>query len=176
MQDYNFHLIRLLQEEAESAREDAMAVRNSVRYRIGGLVIQALPPSIQSFRILKQLFMLFLNRRSSNPSAEHAADSHSVKSKVSKWVFSSFKGEDEEGLDVWVTSNYQLLAEHADKTDGPKIFVLRELSTAVVRRIARLQLQGWHIVWHPQPHTEYDAAMLDYVLSIANECRTGESV
>lgn len=174
---YNSYLIRLLQEEVESARADASAVRNSVRYRVGGLVIQALPPSVKSLRALRQLIQLLLARRKSSPITGSAAlitADLAVNNQAPKWVLSLANDNDGGNAGIWVTNNAQLLAEHADKTAEPKILVLRELSTVVVRRIARLQLQGWHIVWHPQPHTEYDAAMLGYVVSIADEYYTGE--
>ena len=135
MQNYNSYLIRLLQEEAESARTDATAVRNSVRYRIGGLAIQALPPSMQSLRALKQLIQLLLTRRKSDRPPSSAAlelADLTVNSKAPKWVLSSASDNGRNSADIWVTNNAQLLAEHADKTAEPKTLVVREDRKSVV--------------------------------------------
>lgn len=177
MIDYNIYLIRLLQEEAESARIEVSAIRNSLRYRVGGFAVQAFPPSLRSLRPLSQLIRLFLLRRKdAQPVKAVSSLSLVVNMQAPLWMLSSAHELDSENTSVWITDNVGLLVQCADKTTETKTLVLRVLSTAVLQRIARLQLQGWHIIWDPQLDVEHDAAMTAYIVSSANEYRLGGAI
>jgi len=75
--------------------------------------------------------------------------------------------------DTWCTKDVEALVQRLD-TEPAERLVLRELRESVVRRLARLQLQGCHIVWWPDQAVPHAPELEAYVKTLADECWVGD--
>ena len=145
-------LLDILKTELDSARAETEAVRSSIRYRLGDVLLQALPLSFRSFRVVPRLLALLLTHRRNVRStrsvavtAEHlpvAAFQCSdvvFKPSLSQWLIV--------GNNSWETNNEAALLARLDA--GPvKRLTLYAITEPIARRLARLQWQGCVVVLH----------------------------
>ena len=163
------YLIRLLQADVESARAEAKAVRGSIRYRLGDVLLQAFPLSFRSFRVMPRFLALLLTHRrnvrstrSVGVTAEHlpagAFQCRDVvyKPSLSQWLIV--------GNNSWETNNEAALLARLDA--GPlKRLELYAITEPIARRLARLQLQGCVVVLHVSDKN-IQAPLLRYALAL----------
>jgi len=75
------------------------------------------------------------------------------------------------GDSVFQTEDPALVAGRLDRNDGKAgLLIIRTLSEAVVRRVARARRHGWRVVWHPERVCdELDPALAAYMKAQADE-------
>lgn len=163
------YLIRLLQEEVAQSHAELQKIRSSVRYRAGSLLVEMFPPTRHTFSTLRCLLRLLFNQArdggartvaTSNPLPESALVAEtlvfSCPSRLPKKSQPSF----------WFTTDAVQLAAVMDEFRRPGKLVLQQLDEAVLRRLARWQLQGGSIEWQPSPEQVHSPAMLGYLQSL----------
>jgi hypothetical protein len=168
----NDGLVSVLRAEVQSARAEASAVRNSLRYRLGDALLGAFPISLKSFRVIpKVLVLLFTHRRNVRASA-HGAGS-AVEALPSESVQCSHVSYDPGGSHtsvddgVWRTNTERLLLARLEA--GPvKELVLHAVSEPIARRLARLQWQGCRIECLAEAGTPF----ADYAQGLAADSHT----
>lgn len=152
----NQALVDLLRSEIESAHAEADAVRSSIRYRLGDVLLQALPLSFRSLGALPQAVLLLLNHRrqismgmpvgtalsNSNLSAEAL--------RCSAVVFDPELPCSRVFDGVWHTNDEGLLLLRLD-TSAVVHLDLYRVTEPIARRVARLQWQGCQIVFCVAP-------------------------
>lgn len=145
-------LIRVLRAELESVRADADAVRSSIRYRLGDVLLQALPLSFRSLRVIPKLLALLImyrrNVRAAKPVTLTAAEIPAkamactevvYKPSLSQWLIVDHSS--------WHTNNEATLLARLDA--GPlQQLVLYAVTEPIARRLARLHWQGCRVVLH----------------------------
>lgn len=170
------HLIRLLQADVESARAETEAMRSSIRYRLGDVLLQALPLSFRSFRVIPRLLALLLTHRrnvrstrSAAVTAEHlpagAFQCSDVvfKPTLSQWLIV--------GNNSWETNNEAALLARLDA--GPvKRLTLYAITEPIARRLARLQWQGCVVVLHVSDKNS-QAPLLRYAQALCMNSNNG---
>lgn len=165
------YLIRLLQEEAAQSNAEVENIRNSLRYRVGGLLVEAFPPSLRSFTAIRGLLRLFIQQTRSGRSS--AAVSTSVVSETTlmanTFVFAaSASVVDRLQAGVWATTDAAQLAAAMDYVRHPGTLVLQQLDQAVLRRLGRWQALGGLIEWQPLPGEQYAPALLGYLQALVD--------
>lgn len=172
----NTHLIRLLQADVESARAETEAVRSSIRYRLGDVLLQALPLSFRSFRVVPRLLALLLTHRRNMRSARSVAVTsehlpvaafqcgHVVfKPSLSQWLIV--------GRECWETNNEAALLVRLDA--GPvKRLELYAITEPITQRLARLQWQGCVVVLHVSDKNS-QAPLLRYAQALCMNSNNG---
>ena len=174
----NRYLVELLQQEAQEAQLEVVKLRNSLRYRLGDALLQVLPLSLGSFRVLPALWRL-VRQRGSTFSGSVAVPSTLKLPSVALDADHLLLGLAPAvggSAEVWATENAELMALRL-RTDAPiASLTLGCLSVSVVRQLARLQQQGCRIIWCPDPDDHHAPELVAYVVALADECRSGESV
>lgn len=174
----NRYLIELLQQEVQEAQQEVTKLRGSLRYRLGDTLLQALPLSWRSLRILPGLWRLARQRGGAGGSA---ASSSSLKLPLAAveaghLLLGAAPAASGSSAGAWVTEDAELMALRL-RADAPiASLTLRCLSVSVVRQLARLQQSGCRIIWCPDPGTHHAPELVAYVVGLADECRSGEIV
>ncbi|MCG6658046.1 hypothetical protein HOP52_09795 [Halomonas campisalis] len=172
----NIFLIELLRQEVRDAEQELSNLRSSLRYSIGDMLLQALPLSWRSFRVLPKLWRLY--RQYSGGRAPGTAAAHSLL----KLPETALGAEHlllgptsaEGGAHAWATEDVELMALRL-RADAPVAsLTLRCLSASVVRQLARVQQQGGRIIWWPNPEISNAPELEAYVVALADECRSGD--
>jgi hypothetical protein len=175
--DYTCYLNELLREEIESMQADAQALRNSLRYRVGGVVLEAFPPSLQSFPALWRLVRLYRQRSSRSVNQPTVSSSVSValpeEALSATHLMLASAGAPIPG--GWVTEHPHQLALRLDRGPAVAELTLRKAAVPVTRRLARLKAQGGRLVWWPEPGVAHNPALVAYIEAHADECWEGES-
>jgi len=175
----NRYLIELLQQEVQEAQQEVIKLRSSLRYRLGDTLLQALPLSWRSFRILPSLWCLVRQRR--GRARGSAASSSFLKLPLAAvesghLLLGAAPAASGGGAEAWITEDAELMALRL-RTDAPiASLTLGYLSVSVVRQLARLQQQGCRIIWCPDPGVHHAPELVAYVAALADECRSGETV
>jgi hypothetical protein len=164
----------LLLAEIESRQQELDALRSSIRYRLGDVMMQALPLSWRSLRVLPRLYALFrtyrrnLGRRSGpEASTKTALTPQALGASVIYYGKAPMQGMSA----AWCCTDPVALIERLDVAPVSEL-ILCEISEPIARRLGRLQLQGCRIIWWPSlPET--DDPLQQYVRSLADECRYG---
>jgi len=157
------YLIEILREEVASREAELDALRGSLHYRVGGWALGAFPPGRGTIVFFARLLRLFLQRRRKGASPTVTArGNNAAMLDASTIVFGRSVPSNFGSDSVLHTDDPTLIAERLDKQDGkPGVLVIRTLSEAVLRRVARARRHGWRVVWHP----EDDDSMLDPALA-----------
>lgn len=171
-------LIRLLRVEVETARAETDALINSLRYRLGDLLLQALPISWRSFQIFPRVYALFSTYRRNVRGRVGVAATRSAMVSLSATAlrcnsieFTQAAADTSLHNDVWSTNDSDLLVARLDMAPVSQL-ILRDISEPIARRLGRLQLQGCQIIWWPSLPEAVDP-LQRYVQSLADECRYG---
>lgn len=150
----NTHLIRLLQADVELARAETEALRSSIRYRLGDVLLQALPLSFRSLRVVPRLLALLLTHRR-NRNMRSARSIAMVNEHLPLGAFQCFDIAFKPSLsqwsiitnERWETNNESVLLARLDA--GPvRNLELDTVTEPIARRLARLQWQGCVVVVH----------------------------
>lgn len=164
-------LISVLRTEVESARSEVEAIRSSVRYRLGDVMLQALPLSIKSFQIFPKVFALFYTYRRSYKGRAGSTSSgggYTLPSSVVKCRSIVFGQKVHPTAtmqnNVWFVDESALLIARLEAAPVNKL-VLYDIDEPIARRLARLQLQGCYIVWSAGTTGVYE----QYVNAIADD-------
>lgn len=164
----------LLLAEIESRQQELDALRSSIRYRLGDVMMQALPLSWRSLRVLPRLYALFSTYRR-NLALRSRSDMASRTALASQALGASviYYGKDTaEGMSTaWCCADPEVLVTRLDMAP-PSQLILREISEPIARRLGRLQLQKCQIIWWPSVPETADP-LQHYVQSLADECRYG---
>ena len=163
----------LLLAELDQARAELDSLRASIRYRLGDLILQGVPLSWRSVRILPRIFSLYRTYR------RNGAGRVAVRRFVSqvppgaltsqKFLLSRTSGKTAE--DIWYTADAVELSSRLDI--GPVTqLTLRFVTESIARRLGRLKMQGCHIIWWPEVE-QTDSPLESYVRALADEHRVG---
>lgn len=172
----NHFLIKLLREEVKEAEQELQNLRISLRYKIGDVLLQALPISWRSFQVLPRLFKLYKNRASSSNTPVRNLSLSKQPPKSALISSNLALGVDfTDSSDFWSTSDAELMALRLYSDAPITSLVLRSLSVSVVRQLARIQQNGAKVIWWPDPAIEHPRDLEAYVVALADECRYGET-
>lgn len=175
---YEDQIIELLRAESEGARSEVEALRASLRYRLGDLLLQVLPLSWRSLYILPRLLMFYRTYKRNRMKVEsnklyEAASQISIDLKCSCLIFAQSVAETEWDRGACRTDDSAVVQARLDA--GPlSRLVLGKVDEQIVRRLGRLKLQGCEIIWCPEA-PETDSAIEHYVRALADECRYGDA-
>lgn len=171
-------LIEVLRAEVDAARAETDVVRASLRYRLGDLLLQALPISWGAWRVFPRVLFLYRTYRRSY-----------VEKKPAGRVKSSATSSTAIDCNCLIVSTAPVGVEHKpgvhcvtdpaaalERLDAAPLsqLVLRKVDESIVRRLWRLKLQGCHIVWWPES-LEAHLPIERYVRVLADECRYGDA-
>lgn len=173
-------LISLLRLEIEGARAEIDSLTNSLRFRLGDILLQSLPISWRSFQVFPRLYALFSTYRRSATGRLGVAAARSAMVTVSAIALRCNSIEFVRTVtnallhnDVWSTNDSDLLVARIDMAPVSQL-VLRHINEPIARRLGRLKMQGCRIIWWPEGE-QADSVMESYVRALADECRAGES-
>lgn len=169
-------LIRLLRAEVDSLRAESEALRGSIRYRLGDLMLQGLPLSFNSFRIIPRFFRVFLAYRRSILLGRPFGGSPSAVSVVpvptlccAQLIFDPTLPDSLVLNGVWQTNDEGLLVARLDALP-PSYLELHALSENIARRLARLKSQGCRI----ECYADTPAHLVRYVQGVVRDNWDGE--
>lgn len=163
------YLVRLLREEVLQAQSEVDRLRSSLRYRAGSLLIESFPPSIRSIRAFRDLLFLLVSHARKRRVAGDTCSSCCVPEvalNASCLVLASSPCSVSDLDGVWITTDADLFAAVMDAVHAPSIVVLHKLDQVVVRRLARWQVLGGRVDWHPLPGTNHSPVLLSYLQSL----------
>lgn len=152
--EWDKYLIEVMRENVLSLEAELEAVRNSVRFKIGGWVMQALPPGIQTVRLVWKLGIYYL-RGKKRASAEKTKNEiscspfngHMIQKPII--VFGTDLPKVYNNYKVWFERDANLIAEFLDTCDFVGVLVLNKTDHRLLRRIERIRNLGWKIIWYP---------------------------
>jgi hypothetical protein len=167
-------LQNLMLAEIESRQQELDALRSSIRYRLGDVMMQALPLSWRSLRVLPRLYALFrtYRRNLERRSRPEAATKTALTSQALGASVIYYGKEAAQGMAAACSfTDPVALVARLDMAPVSQL-ILREISEPIARRLGRLQLQECRIIWWPSV-PEADDPIQQYVRSLADECRYG---
>ncbi|KJU78803.1 MAG: hypothetical protein C0452_10780 [Pseudomonas sp.] len=168
-------LQNLMLAEIESRQQELDALRSSIRFRLGDVMLQALPLSWRSLQVLPRLYALFRTHRR-NQGRRSRPESITQTALTSQALGASviyYGKEAVEGVSAAACSFTDPVALVARLDMAPvSQLILRDISEPIARRLGRLQLQECRIIWWPSV-PEADDPLQQYVRSLADECRYG---
>lgn len=173
--DISSRFLDIARQEAASKEAELQSLRNSLRYRVGGWMLEAFPPGRRTIVVAWRLIRLYLalrrgRRAASKPQNQLVLpdESRSASTLVLGTAFpAAIQGEDH----LWRTDNAQLMALRLDSGAFAKTLIVRVPDGVVMRRIERARLQGTKVVWWPESSTAADSALISYIRTHADECR-----
>lgn len=173
----NDEMVVLLREQLKEAEQELQSVRNSLRYRIGDIALQAVPLSWRSLRLLPRLWELYRSMRSGVGrgggvvSSQLAIDESALRSAD----LSLGKGL-ESKLGRWITDDAELMAQRLFMGAPVSSLTLRTLSVPVARQLGRLHQGGTKIIWWPDPEVDHPPELVSYVAPLFDKCRLEERI
>lgn len=164
-------LVDLLRESINESEQELHSLRNSLRYKIGDVMLQALPLSYRSLTIIPLLFKLYKNQSGNLGAKSRAFKASEVSTHSTNQIFELGLGT---GFNIkpslWTTTDPELMALRLRSHEQLDSIILRTLSSSVVRQLARHKYAGTKIVWWPEPLVEHSSELVSYVISLADEC------
>lgn len=176
--DWGAYLVEVMRGEVASREGEIEALRTSLRYKVGGWVLEAFPPSRRTIALPVKLLRLFLRRR--NPRLrQHTAREAAPFSAEMRSASTIVLGRniphviEQENANIWHTQDEALVARRLDmKGSAPGLLVLRSLSEPILRRLERARHTGWRVIWHPELEpAALDPALEAYVRAHVDEIR-----
>lgn len=144
----NDWLVSLLRAEVEAARAETDAVRTSLRYRLGDVLLQALPLSLRSVRVIPKLFALLMTyrrgvrrRRPAGMAGVSFAALPVGALQCSQVIYKPDVSATSVVDGVLQTNDEGVLVARID-AGAIDLLVLYAVSEPIARRLARLQWQG----------------------------------
>lgn len=177
--DWQGYLIEALKEDLNSREAEIDSIRNSLRYRVGGWVLEAWPPSHRTLFIMARMLVAFirLKKRSNVGTRKSVNSTGSVVSTgqdVEFVVFGRRVPEVYQGTHTICSGDPVALMALLDSDMRAGTLILRLADQALTRRVERLRLSGWRIVWWPEgAETGQMSPQVQYLAAHADECRAG---
>ncbi len=170
------YLLDIAREEAASKEAELHSLRNSLRYRVGGWMLEVLPPGRRTFVILWRLGKLYYThlrgrRTLGNSSANISLPEEALCSTI--LVFGSAIPDEVASISgLWHTDSTKLMALRLDSGGRVTTLILRKPACEVLRRLARVKLDGTKVIWWPEASADFDPALVAHVRAHADECRS----
>jgi hypothetical protein len=177
--DWQGYLIEALKEDLNSREAEIASIRNSLRYRVGGWVLEAWPPGPRTLVIIARMLVAFVRLKSRNGGNTGATvtSSPSVASagRTVKALIFGYDVPEGYASDFNVCLDDPAALMVLLDSDLPAgTLVLRLSDQAITRRVERLRLNGWRVVWWPEgPCTVEESPQAQYLSAHADECRAG---
>lgn len=174
---FNLHpfLLDIAREEAASKEAELQSLRNSLRYRVGGWILEAFPPGLRTFFVLWRLTKLYLIRLHGRGTTGKPRSNLvlSVEALQATTLMLGATLPDEVGnIDgFWSTENAELMALRLDSGPIAHTLILRRPSCSVLRRIARVKLGGAKVIWWPEVSVDPGTALVAHIRTHADQCR-----
>lgn len=171
--NYDRYLVEVLNAELASKESELESLRDSLRYRLGGWMLEAFPLGVNTIVILFRLIGAYFKRRNNHAvkvSVHSVRALNDIARKARLIVFgdSMPSGFDKEM--VWQTSDAELLAKRLDILDNVSTLVIRSPSHQILRRLSRLRYCGWRTIWCPESEEAIaDPALHAYAISHVDE-------
>jgi hypothetical protein len=171
------YLTEILRCEVSSLEAEIQSVRNSLRFRVGGMVLQDLiPPSRRSPRAIVALGRLVLARvrRVGGLPAVRSRRTESALPDADVIVLGRrLDSLDGIGACQWATGDAEQVALRLDEESAPAVLVLRVAAPEVLRRLDRIRMKGWKTVWWPDDELGADAALVSFARAHCEEAVEG---
>ena len=176
-QNITRQLLEIARQEAASKEAEIQTLRSSLRYRVGGWMLEASPPGIRTLAVFWRLFLLYVALRRGQKPANKAAREPALSAvalRSSVLVLGTSVPAELQCLDrLWHTEDPKLMALRLDSGAIATTIIVRRSCSEVLRRIARVKLQGAEVLWWPEASPNIDPALIAYIRSHADECRDG---
>lgn len=173
-------LLDIALQEAASKEAELQSLRNSLRYRVGGWMLEAFPLGrstlVAAWRLIRLYVALRHGRGAANKLlAQLALPEESLR--ASTLVLGTAVPVAIQGADnLWHTTSAELMALRLDSGASAETLIVRVPDGMALRRIARARLQGTKVIWWPESSTVADPALISYIRTHADECRVADSV
>ena len=173
--DLQAYLLEIAREETAAKDAELQGLRNSLRYRVGGWMLEAFPPGRRTIFVLGRLAKLYLARRHSGVSTGTTIGNLALPEDAlrSTTLVLDYRGalKIDNKLELWRTDNARLMALRLDSGSIATTLILRQPASEILRRLARAKLGGAKVVWWPESSTAFDPALVAYIRAHADECR-----
>ncbi|WKD51454.1 hypothetical protein [Microbulbifer spongiae] len=168
------HLLEVLREEIASCESELEGVRKSLRYKVGGWVIEAFPFGSNTISVCFKLARVYLSRIKKRSTAATSAfpskDSYHTRSLSKVVVLGSKLPTNLCAKAAWCTEDVELLTRRLDQDNLGGILILRKPDIRVLKRVERLRLIGWYVIWSPQKESLLGSeALVAYIKSHADQ-------
>ena len=163
----------VLHEELMSRDAELEAIRNSLRYRVGGWVLEALPLGPNTILACIKLLKLYFKRISKDSPDITIPKSENTILMSPVVVFGRESPKGVEWEDVWCTLDATLVGERLDREGAAGTLVLRNANVQVLRRLQRSRNLGWYVIWYPEEKESVSMnlkALTDYAKAHADKC------
>ncbi|WP_417530284.1 hypothetical protein [Marinobacter lipolyticus] len=177
--DWQGYLIEALKEDLNSREAEIDSIRNSLRYRVGGWVLEAWPPSHRTVVIMVRMLVAFIRLKKrknivTGKASRSADGAISGGQNVEFVVYGHCVPEVYAGERAICSDDPAALVVLLDSDMPAGTLVLRLADQAISRRVERLRLSGWRIVWWPEGvETGEESPQVQYLSAHADECRAG---
>lgn len=169
------YLLDIAREEATSIETELHSLRNSLRYRVGGWMLEAFPPGGRTLVVLWRLVGLSLARLRGRGVAGNAGRDlvlPEVALQRMTLVLGPALPEEVAITDgIWRTDNAELMARRLDSGAPANTLILRLPASPLLRRLERAKLAGTKVIWWPEASVDFEPALVNYVRGHADECR-----
>ena len=152
--DWNFYVLNVLREEILSRESELEALRNSLRFRVGGWVLEALPFGRNTFLVFFKLVKIFFKRRAairpvaaSNHAVDHIDRNYLLYDTI---VFGDESPSVFRAESSLCTQEASVVARVLDTRREPGSLVIRRPDIEIARRLERSRKNGWHVIWCPE--------------------------
>lgn len=154
--DWQSYLIEALREDLKSRESEITALRNSLRYRLGGWVLEAWPPGYRTVVVAARFAVALIRLRKgakksgSGRSLRHW-DENQSRCGHEVLVFGKQCPDSWSAYKALCLDNASEVAAYLDSSSKPSTLIVTRSNQAIARRIERLKLEGWSVFWHRNP-------------------------
>lgn len=150
-------IILALRQAVAEQRQRLQEIEDSSAWRAGGVVQDALASPLRRGPAAVKGLLRTLRQRRRNQSGRTGLVQKTSPQTVAEaesaqtLVYGSAVLPDTRWEQIWQTDDAALLLACIEQHSAPGTVVLRRLTPAVMRPLARIQRLGWTLVWMPQP-------------------------
>lgn len=172
---WNSYLVQLLRADLASKEAEVASLRSSLRYRLGGWLIEAWPLSRRTLVNIIRLLIVFSRFNGRNRGTRRETQAPNLRAIAGADTPVLIFGEQALGdycrRSIFCSDDPVVLIQLLDKERPPGTLVVKLANEAIVRRLSRLRLNGWRVVWQPEGGINaIDAHLVAYLESHADEC------
>jgi hypothetical protein len=169
------YLLNIALEESASKEAELQSLRNSLRYRVGGWILEAFPPGRRTAGVLWRLIRLCCAWRRGKWSDTSARENLvlPVEARRSTTLVFGYTvpSELETERMLWRTNDPEFMARRLDSGAPANTLILRLPASPLLRRLERAKLAGTKVIWWPEASVDFEPALVNYVRGHADECR-----